>query len=90
MDGDRVVGLNGFCEVRKVFLVLFPQVVVYKLVMSVFKDFKVNIVINIICGCNIDSLSLFLLTFVDLLTNVCHTVQYMMGGRGLIVFCKGG
>ena len=75
MDGDRVIGLkNSFYKIRKVFLVLFPQVVVYKLVMSVFKDFKVNIIINVICGHNIDSLSPLLLTFTDLLTNVCHAV----------------
>ena len=75
MDGDRVAGLkNSFCEICKVFLVLFPQVVIYKLIMSVFKDFKVNIVINIIYRRNIDSLSPLLLTFADLLTNVCHTV----------------
>ena len=75
MDGNRVIGLkNGFYKVRKVFLVLFPQVVIYKLVMSVFKDFKVNIVINVICRRNVNSLSLLLLTFTNLLTNICYTI----------------
>ena len=75
MDGDRVIGLeNGFCKVYKVFLVLFLQVIIYKLVMSVFKDFKVNIVINVICGYKVDSLAPLLSAFTDLLAYVCHTV----------------
>ena len=75
MNSNRVIGLkNGFCEIYKVFLVLFPQVVIYKLIISVFKDFKVNIIINIIYRHNINSLSPLLLTFANLLTNVCHAV----------------
>ena len=42
--------------------------------MSVFKDFKTDVVVNVICKCNIDFLSLLLLTFTDLLANVCYTV----------------
>ena len=42
--------------------------------MSVFKDFKVNIIINIIYKHNINSLSPLLLTFANLLTNVCHAI----------------
>ena len=75
MDGSRVVGLeNSFCKVRKVFLVLLLQVVVYKLKVSVFKDFKTDVVVNVIYRHNVDSLSLLLLTFADLLANVCHAV----------------
>ena len=75
MDSNRVIGLkNSFYKVCKVFLVLFPQVIIYKLVMSVFKDFKVNIVINVIYRYNINSLSPLLLTCADLLANICHAI----------------
>jgi len=75
MDSSRVAGLkNSFRKVRKVFLVLLPQVVIYKLKVFVFKDFKTNVVINIVYRRNIDSLSPLLLTFTDLLANVCHTI----------------
>ena len=75
MDGDRVVGLkNGLCKVRKVFLVLFPQIVIYKLEMSVFKDFKVDIVVNVVHRRKVDFLSPLLLTFTNLLTNVHYTI----------------
>ena len=42
--------------------------------MSVFKDFEFNIVINIIYGRKVNSLALLLLAFINLLTNICHTV----------------
>ena len=42
--------------------------------MSIFKDFKVNIVINIIYEYNINPLSPLFLTFANLLTNVCYAV----------------
>ena len=42
--------------------------------MSVFKDFKVNIVVNIVYGRKVDSLTLLLLTFANLLANVCYTI----------------
>ena len=75
MDSDRVTGLkDGFCEVCKVFLVLLLQVIIYKLKMSIFKDFKTDVVINVVYRHNVDSLSLLLLTFTDLLANVCHTI----------------
>ena len=42
--------------------------------MSIFKYFKFNIVVNIIYRRKIDSLALLLLTFTNLLTDVCYTV----------------
>ena len=75
MDNNRVTSLkNSFYKVYKVFLVLFPQVIIYKLIISIFKDFKVNIVINIIYRYNINFLSPLLLTFTNLLTNIYHAV----------------
>jgi len=75
MDNCKFTGLkNGFHEVRKVFFVLFPHIVIYKIVMSIFKDFKFNIVINVICGRKVNSLAPLLLAFADLLAYVCYTV----------------
>ena len=48
--------------------------------MSVFKDFKTNIVVNVIYRHNINSLSPLLLTFTDLLTSVRHTVYSVVYG----------
>jgi hypothetical protein len=42
--------------------------------MSIFKDFKINVVINVVYRRKVDSLTLLLLTFVDLLTYVCYTI----------------
>ena len=42
--------------------------------MSVFKDLKTDIVVNVVYRYNIDFLSLLFLTFVNLLTGICHTV----------------
>ena len=42
--------------------------------MSVFKDFKTDIVVNVVYRYNINSLSPLLLTFTDLLTSVRHAV----------------
>jgi hypothetical protein len=42
--------------------------------VSVFKDFKINIVVNVIYRYKVNSLSLLLLTFANLLTNVCYTI----------------
>ena len=82
MDSSRVAGLeDGFHEVYKVFLVLFPQVIIHKLKMSVFKDFKTDIVVNVIHRRNINSLSPLLLTFTDLLTGVRHIVYGVVYGR---------
>ena len=64
----------GFYKVRKVFLVLFLYVVIYKIVVSVFKDFEFNIVIDVIYGREVNSLALLLLAFADLLACVRHTV----------------
>jgi hypothetical protein len=42
--------------------------------VSVFKDFKINVVVNVIRRRKVDSLSLLLLTFANLLADVCHTI----------------
>ena len=42
--------------------------------MSIFKDLKTNIVVDAVRKHKVDSLSLLLLTFANLLTNVYHTV----------------
>ena len=42
--------------------------------MSVFKDFKTDVIVNVIYRHNINSLSPLLLTFADLLTDICHTI----------------
>ena len=42
--------------------------------MSIFKDFKFNIVIDVDYRYKVDSLALLLLTFINLLTNVCYTI----------------
>ena len=75
MEGYKFIGLkDGFRKVHKIFLILFPYIVIYKVIISIFKDFKFNIVINVIYRRKIDSLALLLLTFTNLLANVCHTV----------------
>ena len=75
MDRYNTISLkSSLCKICKVFLILFPQVVVYKLIVFVFKDFKFNIVINVIYRRKIDSLALLLLTFTNLLTNICYTI----------------
>jgi hypothetical protein len=35
--------------------------------VSVFKDFEINIVVNVVCRRKVDSLTLLLLTFTNLL-----------------------
>jgi hypothetical protein len=75
MDSIRVISLkDSFHKVRKVFLVLLLQVVIYKLKISIFEDFVLNIVVNVSYRYKVDSLSPFLLTFINLLTYVCHTM----------------
>ena len=75
MEGYKFAGLkDGFRKVHKVFLILFPYVVIYEVVMSIFKDFEFNIVVDVVCGRKIDSLASLLLTFINLLSNICHTV----------------
>jgi hypothetical protein len=75
MDSRKIASLeNCFYEVRKVLLILLPQVVIRKLVVFVFKGFELNIVVNVIRRYKVNSLILLLLTFVDLLAYVCHIV----------------
>jgi hypothetical protein len=42
--------------------------------VSVFKDFKINIVINAVCRRKVDFLTLLLLTFTNLLSYICHVI----------------
>ncbi len=75
MDGYNAVSLkNSFCKACKVFLILLPQVVVYKLKVFVFKDFKFDVVINVSYRRNVNSLALLLLTFINSFADVCYTV----------------
>jgi len=75
MDGYKAISLKGsFYKVRKIFLILLPHVIICRLKVSIFKDFELNIVVNVVCRHNVDSLSLLLLTFTDFLTDICHTV----------------
>ena len=53
---------------------MFPYIVIFKIVMSVFKDFELNIVINIIYRYEVNSLAPLPLTFTDLLMDVYYTV----------------
>ena len=76
MGNCKFVGLKGsFCKVYKVFFVLFLYVVIYKVVMSVFKDFKFDIVVNITYRYKVNALALLLLAFINLLTYVRHTMK---------------
>ena len=71
MDGYKAVSLKGsFYKVRKVYLILLPHIIVCRLKVSIFKEFKLNIVVNIIYSRRVNSLSLLLLTFANLLTNI--------------------
>ena len=75
MDGHKAASLkSSFCKVHKVFLILLLYIIIYRLEVSIFKEFKLNIVVDVVCRRKIDSLALLLLTFTNLLTNVCHTV----------------
>jgi len=75
MDSNRVISLkNSFRKVRKVFLILLLQVVIYKLKISIFKDFKFNIVVNVSYRHKVDSLALLLLTFINLLAYICYII----------------
>jgi hypothetical protein len=42
--------------------------------VSVFKDFKINIVVDAVYRRKVDSLSPLFLTFADLLANVYYTI----------------
>ena len=75
MDSCKFIGFkDSFHKVHKVFFILFLYIAIYKIIMSVFKDFEFNIVINIIYGRKVNSLALLLLAFADLLANICHTI----------------
>ena len=53
---------------------MFLQVVVYKLIVFVFKDFKFDIVVNFSYRRKVDSLAPLLLTFIDLLADIYHVI----------------
>ena len=75
MDSYKAASLKGsFHKVYKICFILLPYIIVYRLKVSVFKEFKLSIVVDIVYRHNVDSLSLLLLTFADLLTDICHTV----------------
>ena len=75
MDGYKAVSLKGsFCKVRKVCLILLLYIIVCRLKVSVFKEFELNIGVDVVCNRRVDSLSPLLLTFADLLADICHTV----------------
>ena len=75
MESYKFIGLkDGFHKVYKIFLILFPYIIIYKVVISIFKYFKFNIVVNVIYRRKIDSLAPLLLTFTNLLTNIYYTV----------------
>jgi hypothetical protein len=70
---------NNFYKIRKVFFILLLQVVIFELKVFILESFKLNIVINIAYKFEVDSLTLLLLTFVNLLTYIyyireCHYV----------------
>ena len=54
---------------------MFLQVVVYKLKVFVFKDFKLNVLINVAYKFEVNFLTLLFLTFVDLLAYVCYIIK---------------
>ena len=75
MDGYKAVSLkSSFRKVRKVFLILLLYIIVSRLKVSVFKEFKLNIVINVVYRRKVDSLTPFLLTFANLLASICYTI----------------
>ena len=75
MDGYNAASLkSSFHKVCKVFLVLLPQVIIYKLEVFIFKDFEFNVVVDINYKCKVNSLTPLLLAFVNLLAYVCHAV----------------
>ena len=75
MDSYKVASLkNSFYKVCKVFLILLLYIIIYKLIISVFKDFKFNIVVNVIYRRKVDSLTPLLLTFINLLTYIYYII----------------
>ena len=76
MDRYNTISLkSSLRKIYKVFLILFLQVVVYKLIVFVFKDFKFNIVVDFGYRRKVNSLTPLLLTFINLLTNICYIIQ---------------
>jgi hypothetical protein len=74
-DSYKFVGLkDSFYKVYKVFFILFLYIIIYKIIISVFKDFEFNIVIDIIYRRKVNSLAPLLLAFANLLMDVCHTI----------------
>ena len=65
---------SNFCKVCKVFLILLLQVIIYKLVVFIFKDFKFDVVVDISYRRKVNFLTLLLLAFINLLANVYYTV----------------
>ena len=81
MDGYKATSLkSSFRKVRKVFLILLLHVIIYRLKVSVFKEFKLNRVVNVVHRHKVNSLTLLLLTFANLLTNICHTICIVHSG----------
>ena len=75
IDSYKFVGLkDSFHKVHKVFFVLFLYIIIYKIVISVFKGFKFNIVIDVIYGRKVNSLAPLLLAFANLLAYICYTI----------------
>jgi hypothetical protein len=75
MDSYKVTSLkNSFYKVRKVFLILLLYIIIRKLIISVFKDFKLNVIVNVIYRRKVDSLTLLLLTFINLLTYIYYII----------------
>ena len=75
MDGYKAISLKGsFHKICKVRLILLLYIIIYKLKVSVFKEFELNIVIDVIYRRKVNSLSPLLLTFTDLLFYVCYTI----------------
>ena len=75
MDGYKVAGLkNGFYKIRKVFLILLPQIVICELLIAIFKDFKINVVVNAVYRRKVDFLTPLLLTFINLLAYIYYII----------------
>jgi hypothetical protein len=73
IDSYKTTGSkNSFYKIRKVFSILLPQVVIFKLKVSILESFKLNIVGDVAYRFKVNSLALLLLTLVDLLTYICY------------------
>jgi len=75
MDGYNAASFkNSFHKACKVFFILLPQVVIYKLEVFIFKDFEFDIVIDVSYRRNVNSLAPLLLTFINLFANMYYTM----------------